>query len=48
VHLKYFKIVAGGTPATAMATVGVPTNRKLKYFQAVEGVNYDVGFIRIK
>jgi len=25
-----FKIVAGGTPATAMAAVGVPTNRKLK------------------
>jgi len=24
------KIVAGGTPATAMAAVGVPTNRKLK------------------
>jgi len=24
------KIVAGGTPATAMAAVGVPTNRKVK------------------
>jgi len=28
--LYLVKIVAGGTPATASAAVGVPTNRKLK------------------